>query len=596
MSTAPAPRLLKNGVDIAPVLKVTRHAFSRFPLLYVSIVLSIVSVFSELAAMASLFPLAELSAGRAISDQSVWITLVHFFSGHTPVLVFLVFFFSLLSLRVATASIVALLQANLYRRMIAHFSANAFETCVRDLSFRDIQDKSIGHFITLAGDEANRASQIVTALVKLFPIVLLALLYLGALLIQSKWVGMAVIFFLTLTLIGMTGAFRRSHDLGARQQEESRALNTFFIDALNGLRTVRAFNAEDYAASRYREMIKQYARTCFSVDAVNILGRAVPALLLLIGVIVATVFWMNETALSENLAFAMAAAILILRFLPLVGQALDTSMRLTADMKAGKHIADVVDTAEAAVLAKPRLPTASLGPVRRIEFRRVTFSYDANLPILNEFSAVFEAGNTYAVVGTSGAGKSTVVDLLLGFRTAVAGDIEVNGINVRDIHPRALRSRVTLVEQQARLLTDSVRNNLTFGRSVDARELDAAVRVAELDAVISALPAGYETLVSYQGANFSGGQRQRLNIARALVGSADVLVLDESTAGLDAETRDRVVANLKELFRSKILIFLTHDKDLISEVDQVIALEGQPNTDEQPVRNASTETGIGYRA
>lgn len=506
------------------------------------------------------------------------------------------FFFSLLSLRVATASVVSLLQANLYRRTIAYFPANAFETCVRALSFRDIQDKSIGHFITLAGDEANRASQIVSALVKLFPILLLALLYLGALLIQSKWIGMAVIFFLALTLLGMAGAFRRSHDLGVRQQEESRALNTFFIDALNGLRTVRAFNAEDYAASRYREMIRRYARTCFSVDAVNILGRTVPALLLLIGVITATVFLMNERALSENLAFAMAAAILILRFLPLVGQALDTFMRLTADIKAGKHIADVVDTAEAAVLAKPRLPRTSLGPVKRIEFRRVTFSYDAGLPVLNEFSAVFEAGNTYAVVGPSGAGKSTVVDLLLGFRTALAGDIEVNGIDTRDIDPRALRSRVTLVEQQARLLTDSVRNNLTFGRRVDARELDAAVRVAELDAVITALPTGYETLVSYQGANFSGGQRQRLNIARALVGLADVLVLDESTAGLDAETRDRVVANLKELFRDKILIFLTHDRDLISEVDEVIALERQTNTDEQPVPNASTGTRDGYRA
>lgn len=564
---------LKRIVNISPVVKVTRHAFRNFPLLYVTVALSIVSAIAELAAMASLFPLAEMAAGRAISQQSTWAKVAGFFPGQTPVLFFLCFFLSLIFLRVGTAGMVALLHANLFRRMIAHFSANAFETFVKHLSFKDIQAKSIGHFITLAGDEANRASQIVSAIVRLTPTILLALLYFGALVAHSRWIGLVVFLFLALTAVSMIGAFRRSHDLGARQQAESRVLNTFFVDALSGLRTVKGFNAEDYAASRYRQMIRQYARTCFEVDAVNVLARTLPALFVLAAGIIAIVFWLDERILAERLAFAMAAAIIILRFLPLVGQGLETFMRLTADLRAGQNIADIVDIAENAASQEPRNGSTDALTITRIEFDRVSFSYDDDTPILLDFSAAFEAGKTYAVVGPSGVGKSTVVDLLLGFYTPTSGKIRVNGTEVQTRDFRTLRSRIRIVEQQARLLSDTVRNNLAFGRLANASELASAVRAARLEDVLAALPEGYETPVSFQGSNFSGGQRQRINIARALVKLSDVLIVDESTAELDHDTRDRVVANLKEIYRGRILIFLTHDRDLISYVDEVVTLE-----------------------
>ena len=567
-------------MNVSPVAKVTRHAFRNFPLLYVIVALSIVSVIAELAAMASLFPLAEMAAGRAISQQSTWAKVAAFFSGQTPVLFFLYFFVSLLFLRVGTAGVVALMQARLFRQLIARFSANAFEAFVKHLSFKEIQEKTIGHFITLAGDEANRASQIVFALIKLIPTILLIILYFGALVIHSLWVGLAILTFLASAAVGLIGAFRLSHALGARQQAESRALNTFFMDALSGLRTVRGFNAEEYAASRYREMIRQYAKTCFGVDAVNILGRTLPALILLMAGMLAITFWFNEGAFAEHLSFAMAATIIILRFLPLVGQGLDTFMRLTADLKAGQNIADVVEIAERATLEKPSDQSRESLNVRRIEFDRVSFSYTDNTLVLKEFSALFESGKTYAVAGPSGVGKSTVVDLLLAFYPLSAGHIKVNGIELNKLDTRMLRSRIGIVEQQARLLSDSIRNNLAFGRQADEPELRNAVRAAQLEDVLAALPGGYDSVVSFQGSNLSGGQRQRISIARALVKSVDVLILDESTAGLDADTRDRIVENLKNIYRDRILIFLTHDKELLSYVDEVITLgkiETAPN-------------------
>jgi ABC-type multidrug transport system fused ATPase/permease subunit len=559
-------------VNFSPVLTVSRHAFRTFPLLYAAVALSVVSVVAELAAMASLFPLAELAAGRSMREHSIWDKVAGFFSDHSPVLLFLCFFLILLFIRVGTAGVVALLQARLFRRMIAHFSASAFEAFVKHLSFREIQEKTIGHFITLAGDEANRASQIVFALTRLIPTILLVLLYFGALVFHSLWVGLAVLAFLLLAAVGLIGAFRLSHDLGARQQAESRALNTFFMDALGGLRTVRGFNAEEYAASRYRDMIRQYARTCFGVDAVNILGRTLPALILLLAGLLAIAFWFDERELAAHLSFAMAATIIVLRFLPLVGQGLDTFMKLTADLKAGQNIADVVKIAEKAALEKPSDQAREDLQIQSIEFDRVSFSYASDTPVLREFSAVFEAGKTYAVAGPSGVGKSTVIDLLLAFYPPDAGQIKVNGIQLNELETRRLRSRIGIVEQQARLLSDSIRNNLAFGRAVGEQELQGAVRAAQLEDLVAALPDGYESMVSFQGSNLSGGQRQRISIARALVKPVDVLILDESTAGLDSATRDRIVGTLKEIYRDRILIFLTHDKELVSRVDKVIAL------------------------
>lgn len=560
-------------MKIGSILKLIRHAFQRFPLIYAALALSILSVVVELAAMASLFPLAELAAGRSIRPDSKWNALGELVFDNLNVRGFLVLFLGLLLARVITAGLVALLNAYIFRNLIAHFCALAFETFVKHLSFKEIHEYSIGHYITLAGDEANRASQIVTAILKLASTGLLAALYLAALAYHSIWVGFAVLIFLGTSGAGLLGAFQRSHELGVRQQEESRTLGTFFIDSLSSLRTVRAFNAENYVASRWAEMLRRYARTCFSVDAINILARVLPAALLVVVGMLLMGYWITLDTLSRYLAFGFAATIMLLRLLPLVGQALDIFMRLTADLKAGQNVATVVDAIDQAGSREPEPEGEPLSPARRIEFRNVTFGYIDCVPILSNFCAVFEAGKSYAIVGASGVGKSTLIDLLLAFYKPWSGQITVNGISAEDLIPQALRARMTIVEQHARLFNDTVRNNLSFGRLVSTKELATAVGAACLDDVLAALPNGYDTLLSFQGSNFSGGQRQRINIARALVKLADVLILDESTAGLDPDTRDRVVVNLKNIYRDRILIFLTHDKDLISYVDEVVTLE-----------------------
>jgi ABC-type bacteriocin/lantibiotic exporter with double-glycine peptidase domain len=574
--------------SLSPLFKVLAHASRNFPLLWLTLGISVASIVVELIAMASLFPLAEVAIGREFVPQGVWVRVISLFPERSSVLMFLCLFLVLLFARVATGGLVLILQAKLGRLMIAHFSASAFEAFVKHLSFKDIQEKTIGHFMTLAGDEANRASQTVLASLRLVPTLLLAALYLGALFVHSLWVGAGVVAFLVCMGIGMVGAFRTSHQLGRRQQDESRSLNTFFVDALSGLRTVRGFNAEDYAASRYRQMIDRYVRTCFAVDLVSILGRILPALLLLVVALLGAAFFVDQETVTRNIGFAMAATAIILRFLPLVGQALDTLMRLVADLRAGEHIAHVVDTVDQAASAPAHATAAPR--IARLEFDRVSFSYDDATPILQGFSAAFIAGRSYAIIGPSGSGKSTFVDLLLGFYSPCAGEILLNGVNIANFGASAIRARVGLVEQQARLLSDSVRNNLAFGRPAASQEIDQAVRIAQLEDVMAALPDGLDSSVAYQGSNLSGGQRQRISIARALVKETDVLVLDEGTNGLDAPTRDRILASLREIYRERILICLTHDKDVIAQVDEVVTLKGSEALP-APVHVPTTRTG-----
>jgi ABC-type multidrug transport system fused ATPase/permease subunit len=185
---------------------------------------------------------------------------------------------------------------------------------------------------------------------------------------------------------------------------------------------------------------------------------------------------------------------------------------------------------------------------------------------------VLRKGKSCAIVGASGSGKSTFLDLLLGFHTPARGDILVNGVSLTKLELSDLRGKVVLVSQDAAIFNDTVANNLRLGLDVSPDEMERACRIAGIDEFVAGLPDGYDTLLNYKGSNFSGGQKQRIGIARAVLRRPDVLLLDESTSALDVETRERVVDNLLEEFRNRILVFVTHDESIASKVDEVLEM------------------------
>jgi ABC-type bacteriocin/lantibiotic exporter with double-glycine peptidase domain len=549
------------------------YCFARFPSLSAALFLSLLSTVAELAAIGSLFPLAELAAGRIIEADSQWGVIAGIVAGPPSVAVFLALFATLLLIRLVTAFLSNLVVAYVSRQLIAHFSSTAFAQFMEQLSFEEIQRRSIGYFMNLAGDEANRASQVVASFLRFVPVAALALMYFAALMYKSLWLGLVVAGFLSIAGLSLIGAFRKTHRLSGRQQQESRALNSYFMDSMNSLRTVRAYTAEAFVAGRYRKMIYGYARTCFLVDALNLLSRFGP------GVVVVLAGWLlvlsaGETSrLIAHFPFIMVTLVLLLRFFPVVGQAVDTFMRMVADLRVGQDLTSLLSNVAHYAESRVETDETQIAQVSEIRFENVSFWYESGRAVLRDFSAIFEKGRSYVLVGASGVGKSTLVDLLVNFYRPSRGRILVNGLDAAHLSIQSLRQRILLVEQSPRILNDTVMSNVTLGRSFTEAEVRDACRGACIEDEIDRLPEGFATVLSYQGANLSGGQRQRLAIARALVRQPDVLLLDESTSALDETTRAAVIGNLLAWSRQRLLICITHDQGLARQFDVVLALQ-----------------------
>jgi ABC-type bacteriocin/lantibiotic exporter with double-glycine peptidase domain len=546
-------------------------AFRENPLLYLALLISALSVAIEVAAMVVLMPLANLASGGPIQgDVGAIGHLLSSLNLQVDARGLLLLFVALFSGRVLSQFLGQSLIFFLSRRLFAQMTTRAFHSLLSIVPIREVERKSIGSYITLAGDEAFRASGLITHLSQLVNQTLLAGLYFIAIWSFSQRVAIAVVLFLVVTLALMLEAFRASHHLGSRQVEQSQAAGSLFLDALNGLRTVRAYAAEQFVEASYRKQLRQYVWTLFSIDAISLLTRLGPALLLFMsaGVYV----YLSPPVLGEAGDFAtlIVMGLLLMRFFPVVGQTVSIGLKVISDARAGRDVTDLLDKHRASESAAPQ--TASPLPVDEITLEGACFAHTADKPVLDNVTFSLKRGKSYALIGRSGSGKSTLMDLLLRFYEPDAGSILVDGTDVKKIGERQLRRRILLVNQETTIFNDTVGNNVRFGLNATSHEVMRACQIACIDDLIAELPNGLDAMLTYRGTNLSGGQRQRIGLARALLRLPPVLLLDESTSALDAETRLRVVEHLKAEYRDKILVFVTHDANIIESVDEVLDL------------------------
>jgi subfamily B ATP-binding cassette protein MsbA len=368
---------------------------------------------------------------------------------------------------------------------------------------------------------------------------------------------------------------RRLRKTSRRSQEAVEHLSHVAAESFAGHRIVKAFGAESREASRFAAASSQLYRTSMTVTSIV---SILPPLMELLGgfAIAGALYYGSREIAAGRLTtgeFTTFIAALLLMYGP-VKKLSRVNASLQQAIAAAERVFEILDR-HTEVVEKPG--ATPLAPFRRaIEFDSVVFAYDDGhgRPILRGVSFVVDAGQMVAIVGRSGAGKTTLVNLIPRFYDVTGGAIRIDGVDVRDVTLASLRGQIGIVTQETVLFDDTIGRNIAFGRP-DAPQaaIEAAARAAHAHDFIQGLPEGYQTTIGERGQRLSGGQRQRLAIARALLKDSPLLILDEATSSLDTESEHLVQEALANLMRNRTSFVIAHRLSTIRRADAIVVMD-----------------------
>jgi subfamily B ATP-binding cassette protein MsbA len=360
-----------------------------------------------------------------------------------------------------------------------------------------------------------------------------------------------------------------------RSQEHLEDLSHVTAEAFTGHRIVKAFGAEAHEAERFGAASERLDRTNLKITStVSVMP---PIMEFLGGLAIVGLLWygQNRIATSETttgsfIGFIFAA---FMMYTP-IKRLSRVNANLQQAIAASTRIFEILDTHSE---VKERPDAKPLQGLRHeIEFRDVTFAYDdgAGKTVLKNVTFGAKAGQAVAIVGLSGAGKTTLVNLVPRFFDVTGGAIRIDGVDIRDFTLKALRDQVGIVTQDTVLFDDTIANNIAYGARGAARaQIEEAARAAHAHEFIEEFPLKYETRIGERGQRLSGGQRQRLAIARALLKNSPILILDEATSSLDAQSELLVQDALANLMRNRTSFVIAHRLSTVRRADAIVALE-----------------------
>jgi ATP-binding cassette subfamily B protein len=546
--------------------KLMMFAFRNFACARWALILAVVGVMAEYATLTIMLPLAgSRSLGLGSQVIAFWRAVALAIGFRDDTRTWLWLFLLLLGVRILLGFGQVTLNAYVGKKIMASLCGGAVERVVVHEPLSLIYQRSVGHYLAMAGDEALRVGQIFFNSIQLLSALLAASIGLVALYFFSPLaLGLTAIFLLLsgAALLAMIG---RVFTASGNASRLSRQVSTTFVEAINGIRSIRSMAGEEFVVNRFVSYIDRYTRALFMLDTFNHAARALPAIIL---IMVGLVALYPRAGAFENVStvFFFSAVAILIRILTFLGEAVTAGGRVIADVRIAYELESVLENATRSPYRASNEPIAA---VREIGIDEVHYAYQPDHAVISGISGRLVAGSCYAVMGRSGSGKSTLADLLLGLLSPQKGTLRLNELPFTGLNMSSLRRRVVLVEQQTRIFSGSIADNITFGLSASPSEIKSAVDCAGLTEFVATLPDGLDTKLDYQGANLSGGQRQRIGLARALVRHPDVLILDEATSALDRQTRDTVLGNLRREFRDRILIFITHDSHVIKLADEV---------------------------
>ncbi|HEY6867935.1 MAG TPA: ABC transporter ATP-binding protein [Candidatus Eisenbacteria bacterium] len=373
----------------------------------------------------------------------------------------------------------------------------------------------------------------------------------------------------TLVLIG-----RKMRKRSTQAQERMADITGILQETFSGVRVVKAFGAEPYEQGRFDAANRGFYRAFVRLRRVSAAARPLSEMAIVAVAIAMLWFGGHEIFVRHALqpqTFMLFVGALLTTMSPIKSLS-EVNTNVQQGVAAAQRMFAIMDTLPEVT----DRPGAGTLPVLRdrIRYEGVSFAYRPGTPVLADVSFEVVRGQVVALVGSSGAGKSTVLDLLARFYDPSAGRITVDGVDLRDATVRSLRAQLGVVTQETILFHDTARNNIAYGvRDASDRAVRAAAEAAHAHEFIERLPQGYDTLIGERGSQLSGGERQRIAIARALLRNPPILLLDEATSSLDTESERLVQDALERLMHDRTVLVVAHRLSTVQHADRIIVLE-----------------------
>ena len=348
-------------------------------------------------------------------------------------------------------------------------------------------------------------------------------------------------------------------------------LNGVTRENLTGIRVVRAYNAEGYQQEKFEKVNDKITRTQLFTGRVMSLMN--PLMMIVMNGLTLAIYWIGASLMNAGeiqyqtiVAFMTLASQVVMAFLML----LMMFVLIPRAEVAARRVNEVLDTPLTIADPETEKPFTEEGTV---EFRNVSFRYpDADADVFEHISFRAEKGQTVAFIGSTGSGKSTLINLVPRFYDATEGEVLVDGVNVKDMKQSTLRDKIGYVPQKGILFTGSVADNIAFGGKADRADIENAAKVAEADSFIREM-GGYDSAISQGGKNVSGGQKQRISIARAVAQKPEIMIFDDSFSALDYKTDKKVRENLKESMSGVTNLIVAQRIGTIMDADKIIVLD-----------------------
>ena len=447
---------------------------------------------------------------------------------------------------------------------------------VQSFSFGNLDDLETGQLVTRLTNDVTQVQQVVAMLLRIM--VRAPLMLLGSLLMAILTSPRLALLFLVLTplvLVELIWVISRAAPMFSLIQGKLDNLNTVMQENLAGVRVVKAFVRARHEIQRFRATNDGLMEQ--TVRAARIVVVVMPFMMLAVNLGIVGAIWFGGLQVTYG-TMQIGQIIAFVNYLTRTLMSLmmvSMLVMMTARAQASaERIQEVLDSAPK-IESKPDA-IAAFAPSGKVTFENVTFSYDGDdhAPVLKDINFVAEPGQTVAILGATGSGKSSLIHLIPRFYDVTGGRVTIDGVDVRDVDKDALRRNIGVALQESVLFSGTIRDNIRYGRPDAAdEEVIAAAQAAQAHEFINEFPDGYDTEVGQRGVNLSGGQKQRIAIARALLTQPTVLILDDSTNSVDVETEIKIQDALEHVMKDRTSFVIAQRISTVLNADKILVLD-----------------------